>query len=79
LCPPCGSLREEIPQALCPGLADVELSTDRSDRRNTIRQEPTSAIAGHAATAAPTAPCPGPWATFAASVPAIPRPSSKHS
>ena len=39
-------------------------------------QEPTSATAGHAATAAPTGPCPSPWATLAASVPAMPRPSS---
>jgi hypothetical protein len=38
--------------------------------------EPTSATAGHAATAAPIRPCPRPWATLAASVAAMPRPSS---
>jgi hypothetical protein len=38
--------------------------------------EPTSATASHAATAAPARPCPRPWATSAARVAAIPRPSS---
>jgi hypothetical protein len=38
--------------------------------------EPTSATAGHAATAAPMGPCPSPWATLAASVAAMPNPRS---
>jgi hypothetical protein len=38
--------------------------------------DPTSATAGHAATAATTGPWLRPCATFAASVAAIPRPSS---
>jgi hypothetical protein len=38
--------------------------------------EPTSAAAGHAATAAPIRPWPKPCATLAASVAAMPRPSS---
>ena len=38
--------------------------------------DPTSAIAGHAATAAPMMPWPKPWVTFAASVATMPNPSS---
>jgi len=38
--------------------------------------DPTSATAGHAATAAPMMPWPRPWATFAASVATMPRPSN---
>ena len=38
--------------------------------------EPTSATAGHAATAAPIRPWPKPWATLAASVAAMPSPRS---
>jgi hypothetical protein len=38
--------------------------------------EPTNATVGHAATAAPIRPCPRPWATFAAGVAVMPRPSS---
>ena len=38
--------------------------------------DPTSATAGHAATAAPTASWPGPCATLAAGVAAMPTPSS---
>jgi hypothetical protein len=39
--------------------------------------DPTSATAGHAATAARTMPWPKPWATFAASVATIPKPRSQ--
>jgi hypothetical protein len=39
--------------------------------------EPTSATAGHAATAAPIRPCPSPWAMFAVSVAVMPTPSSQ--
>jgi hypothetical protein len=38
--------------------------------------EPTSATAGHAATAAPTGPWPKPWVTLAARVAETPNPSS---
>jgi hypothetical protein len=38
--------------------------------------EPTNATVGHAATAVPIRPCPGPRTTFAASVAAIPGPKS---
>jgi hypothetical protein len=38
--------------------------------------DPTSPIAGHAATAAPTGPWPSPCATFAARVAMMPKPSS---
>jgi hypothetical protein len=39
VCPPRDPFRGEAPQALCPGLANVELSVDRSDWRNTIRRQ----------------------------------------
>jgi hypothetical protein len=37
--PYCGSGGKVVPQSLCPELADVELSTDRTHRGNPVRRE----------------------------------------
>jgi hypothetical protein len=37
--PPRSSRGKEVPQPLCPGLADVQLSADRAHRGNPVRRE----------------------------------------
>jgi hypothetical protein len=71
-CSPSGSATDAPPwgrgTAVCFGAPRMIIIRSSYD--------PTSATAGHAATAAPIMPWPRPWATFAGSIAIMPKPSS---